>query len=225
MQICTVLLKTETASDPRIEQARINHGLTGFDLILVGDEEGWVSELVRKGTIKSINRPYVIGEAVFTGTPSKVPHVGFICGFDYDGEPLVVEERGLDYGCVVTRMDKRSWTLRGLMTKKFAYDSIPAPKPTPTIPITPGKWTVSRVLKLTDPMQKGDDVKELQKRIYDFGIKSVVIGGKTKTLTADGTFGSITDAAVRLYQKANALDVDGKAGKNTIAKLGGTWGG
>ena len=97
--------------------------------------------------------------------------------------------------------------------------------PTPTIPITPGKWTVSRVLKLTNPMQKGDDVKELQKRIYDYGIRAVELNGGTKKLVADGTFGSISEVAVKLYQKAVGLTVDGKAGKNTITKLGGTWGG
>ena len=195
-----------------------------------GNYADWCTD---KGKIKDITRPYVIGEAVFTNTPSAIKHVGFVCGFDYDGVPLLVEERGLNYGCVITRMDiKRDnpWTLRGLMTKVFAYPGQPVtpvephkPEPAPTP--AGDKWVVSRVLKLADPTQKGDDVKELQKRIYEFGIRAVELNGGTKKLVADGTFGPISEVAVKLYQKAVGLTVDGKAGKNTIIKLGGTWGG
>lgn len=53
-------------------------------------------------------------------------HVGWVCGFDSDGEPLVIEERGLSYGCVVTRLSGRGWTHQGLMTVRFAYET-PAP--------------------------------------------------------------------------------------------------
>jgi hypothetical protein len=75
-----------------------------------------------KGTTKAITRAYVIGEAVFKGsTASSINHVGWICGFMPDGEPLVVEEKGLSYGCVVTKLSDTKWTFRGLMTKKFAY--------------------------------------------------------------------------------------------------------
>ena len=50
-------------------------------------------------------------------------HVGWVCGFDEDGEPLVVEARGLYFGVVVTRMGSERWTHRGLMTVKFDYDA------------------------------------------------------------------------------------------------------
>lgn len=46
-------------------------------------------------------------------------HVGWICGFDSDGTPLVVEARGLRYGVVVTRLDTRPWTHRGIMDKNL----------------------------------------------------------------------------------------------------------
>ena len=80
-----------------------------------------------KGRIRDISRAYVIGEAVFRANDyGTMKHVGWVCGFASDGEPLVLEERGLSYGCVVTRLSGRGWTHRGLMTVRFAYD-IPSP--------------------------------------------------------------------------------------------------
>lgn len=56
----------------------------------------------------------------------------------------------------------------------------------------------------------GEDVKALQ----------ILLNGKHKAnLSVDGDFGSKTDAAVRNYQKAEGLGVDGIAGKNTMGSL------
>lgn len=38
-------------------------------------------------------------------------------------------------------------------------------------------------------------------------------------LDADGIFGSITDSAVKKFQQANGLTIDGLVGKNTFEKL------
>ena len=71
-----------------------------------------------KGKTSEIERPYELGEAVFmANSRGKMSHVGWICGLDLDGELLVVEARGLSYGVVVTRLEARPWTHRGLMTK------------------------------------------------------------------------------------------------------------
>lgn len=75
-------------------------------------------------------------------------------------------------------------------------------------------WSVSRVLKLVSPMMRGDDVNELQIRLNDAGYSCGA---------ADGIFGRKTEAAVKKYQKAKGLTVDGKAGKNTVTALGGEW--
>lgn len=81
-----------------------------------------------KGRIRDISRAYVIGEAVFRANDyGTMKHVGWVCGFASDGEPLVLEERGLSYGCVVTRLSGRGWTHRGLMTVRFLYESAPEP--------------------------------------------------------------------------------------------------
>ena len=79
-------------------------------------------------------------------------------------------------------------------------------------------WTVSRLLKRTSPLMKGDDVKNLQKALIAAGYSC---GGKG----ADGQFGDNTESAVKKFQKAKGLTVDGKAGKNTITALGGKWNG
>lgn len=55
----------------------------------------------------------------------------------------------------------------------------------------------------------GDTVKSMQKMLKKLGYLS----------SADGYFGSGTEAAVRAFQKRNNLTVDGKVGSQTMAKL------
>ena len=59
---------------------------------------------------------------------------------------------------------------------------------------------------------KGEDVKALQILLIGRGYSC----GKYGT---DGDFGADTDKAVRKYQKANGLEQDGIAGKNTMSSL------
>ena len=61
---------------------------------------------------------------------------------------------------------------------------------------------------------KGDSVKALQILLIGYGFSCGSYG-------ADGDFGSATDAAVRKYQKAKGLSVDGIVGPATWAKLMG----
>lgn len=60
---------------------------------------------------------------------------------------------------------------------------------------------------------RGDDVKRLQKDLIARGYSCGKYG-------ADGIFGTDTEKAVKLYQKANKLTPDGIVGKNTAHKLG-----
>ena len=78
-----------------------------------------------------------------------------------------------------------------------------------------GSWTVSRNLKKG---YKGDDVKAMQSALISAGFSCGSCG-------ADGDFGSGTEKAVKAFQKAKGLSVDGIAGKKTITALGGVWGG
>lgn len=56
----------------------------------------------------------------------------------------------------------------------------------------------------------GPDVKALQQKLKDLGFYSNGV---------DGNFGSGTDKAVRAFQQASGLGVDGKAGPGTLAAL------
>jgi penicillin-insensitive murein endopeptidase len=66
-----------------------------------------------------------------------------------------------------------------------------------------------RVLRKGD---RGDDVRQLQEKLIATGFP--VEGG------ADGKFGRHTEDAVRAFQAANSLTVDGVVGPNTRAALG-----
>lgn len=179
----------------------------------------YVNYCTQKGPIKEITRPWVIGEAVFNGTAAKKTHVGWVCGF-YGTDPLVVEARGLAYGVVVTRLSKRSWAYRGLMTKKFSYDPVPEPPvpPTPPTPPEPGAYVFTRPLKYGC---KGEDVVELKKLLISHGYSD----GITVDTPASVSFGGKTRAAVKAYQKDARLKVDGIAGRDTITSLGGVYDG
>lgn len=66
---------------------------------------------------------------------------------------------------------------------------------------------------------KGEQVKALQALLIGYGYKMENNG---KTYGADGSFGGATENAVRAYQKAEKLEVDGIVGPATWAKLLGT---
>lgn len=158
------------------------------------------------GLIAAINRPFVVGEAVFNGSDTRKTHVGWVCGF-LRSDPLVVEARGLAYGVVITRMSKRSWKYRGLMTKKFSYADDP-------VHPDPKQYVFRRDLKKGC---SGDDVIKLKYLLLDAGYnKGITVNTKNSKY-----FGSATKKLVKEYQRDNGLTVDGVAGRKTITSLGG----
>lgn len=78
-------------------------------------------------------------------------------------------------------------------------------------------FNVSReTYNLTRTLQKGckgNDVKELQKRLIELGYNVGQYG-------TDGSFGSSTASAVKKFQKAKGLKADSIVGKDTAHKLG-----
>lgn len=67
-----------------------------------------------------------------------------------------------------------------------------------------------RELKLTSPMTRGDDVRDLQRRLKKLGFSIT---------SEDGVFGSELDLAVREYQKRAGLGADGVVGPGTYAAI------
>ena len=141
-----------------------------------------------KGKTSEIERPYELGEAVFmANSGGKMKHVGWICGFDVDGEPLVVEARGLSYGVVITRLEDRVWTHRGLMTKKFDYKE---------------EQPMATKFEVIKPMLKGDGVIEMQKALNVNGYTD----DNGNALVEDGKWGSKSQAAFRKLLEAHTQE-------------------
>ena len=141
-----------------------------------------------KGKISEIERPYELGEAVFmANSKGKMSHVGWICGLDSDGELLVIEARGLSYGVVVTRLEARPWTHRGLMTKKFEYkEDESMDKPI--------------MLEKTSPLMQGEYITALQIALNALGYTD----SDGNALEEDGKCGTKTMQAVKAFANAHA---------------------
>ena len=78
----------------------------------------------------------------------------------------------------------------------------------PRYDLITGKITAAD-MPLIKKGSKGDAVRKLQEMLNAKGYK----------LNVDSDFGPATDAAVRAYQKANHLEVDGEVGQNTWSSL------
>lgn len=162
-----------------------------------------------KGLCSAINRPWVLGEAVFNGSNSKKTHVGWVCGFLPDGSPLFMHERGIKYGFVVTTLKQFNWKYRGLMTKRYTYEATDTIRPE----VKPSTFVFTRQLKYGC---KGDDVVELKKALIKEGYGK----GLTVDTSSSKNFYGSTRTAVKNYQRNNGLKVDGVAGPYTYKALG-----
>ena len=120
-------------------------------------------------------------------------HVGFIV----DDELNVIEAKGRAYGVVKRPFDENYWNTYARPVC-FADEIL-------GIDFTNTNLNVSRNLKYGCI---GRDVMHLQK----------CVGADS-----DGDFGSKTRAAVKAFQKASGLTLDGIAGINTITALKGRW--
>jgi chitosanase len=106
-------------------------------------------------------------------------------------------------------IDGNKWELPLPLTVRNAViseDLFSADYVQPTI--VPDSDESSRVLYLTKPVMKGEDVKRLQTALGFPGSD------------VDGKFGNDTDKAVRTFQQSRGLKVDGKVGPATWSELG-----
>ena len=135
------------------------------------------------------------GDLCFKISDNKAHHVGM-----YQGGKIV-EAKGRAYG-VVSSSVTSSWDAFGRLNIK--WDDEPVPK----------KYELKRLLKKG---VKGDDVKELQKRLSELNYPIQHYGG------IDGIFGKGTEKMVRQLQVDKGITPDGIVGKNTCDKLGWIW--
>ena len=166
---------------------------------------------------KSIGRWYTNGKRGdlvlfdFNGE-DKAGHIGIVECLNADGTYTVIEgntsissdDKG---GCVMRRVRNKS-QIRGFA--RPAYDT----KEIEQVVTTKKKegLTVDVTLSVLKKGASGKQVKTLQKLLisYDFSCG---------TYGVDGEFGSGTQKAVKAFQKANKLTVDGIVGVNTWNKL------
>ena len=133
----------------------------------------WCTE---KGAIADVDRPFVVGEAVFRSNGTRMTHIGWVCGFMQSGDPLIVEARGIAYGVVITRLSQRDFTHRGLMTVKFNYND----NSNTEDPIMP-----EIDFNTIKPMQSGEAYLAMQKALNLAGFTDA----EGKALEEDGKWG------------------------------------
>lgn len=122
----------------------------------------------------------------------------------YIGGGEVIEARGRKYGVVKTKRSARPWTSWGYCPW-IKYEIETEVKTT----------TVS--LPVLKKGAKNDAVKAMQILLIGYGYEMKSDSGKV--YGPDGSFGGATDNALRRYQEANDLAVDGSCGPATWAKL------
>lgn len=179
-----------------------------------------------KGNISNI--PEIPGLAVWTKTGG---HIGV-----YVGNGYVVEARGFSYGVQRNHLSKRAFTTWGLYpyveytAEQIALAEAAAngTKQPATAPATKPEQDNTQTAGKADKVENGTesvvyDMKTL--RINSTGTQVKVLQWLLNDTTdytvgrVDGIFGTKTLTAVRQYQEANGLTVDGIVGKKTWKKL------
>lgn len=165
-----------------------------------------------------------VGDQIFFGTAAKVVHTGLVYKVDakkvYTIEGNTSSAAGVvaNGGCV----RKKSYSLT--YSKIYGYGrplydaETAAETPKETETTSKGEKTVNIELTELENGAKGEQVKTLQRLLLALGYKMTSASGKT-SYGVDGSFGGATERAVRAFQKAKGLSVDGVVGKNTWAKL------
>lgn len=164
----------------------------------------------KKGTIDSL--PDVPGVILYhVNASGTMTHTGVYIGGGY-----AVEARAAKYGVVKTLVKDRSWTHWAALPGVLTGEVVQTPTP-PQETQEKGKETATDANEAgVIPMntlkngKRGTQVKVLQFLLNELGYDC----GE-----ADGIFGSKTTAAVKAYQKAKGLTVDGICGRNTWTKI------
>lgn len=142
---------------------------------------------------------YAKSQGMDWGTIDTIPEIpGIAVRYDghvgvYVGNGEVIEERGFAYGCQRTKLKSRKW-LHWYKLPWITYDQ--------------NISTIERELgdRLLKKGMKGKDVEELQTLLTQLGFLNDEI---------DGDFGAKTEAAVKKFQEANDLNIDGEYGEKT----------
>ncbi len=176
-----------------------------------GSHTMFLSNTTARGDLKNGARtdgkPLLPGTAVFkrkkatAGQKSyngyNYHHVGL-----YIGDGTVIEAKGTINGVVTSKIS--TWHCWGeLKGVDYSDNGESTIEPTKEEPVT-------RLLKRTYPMMRGDDISALQEQLNKLGYNCG---------TVDGIFGDKTKAGVITFQKAAGVKVDGIVGPVTRGAL------
>lgn len=148
-------------------------------------------------------------------------HIGTLIGWDGPGTLHTIEGNTSsgnagsqdNGGGVFERLRPRGLVV-GVLRPPYAAPPLPRP-PVARRSSTAPAPLLRRDLHLTNPWQRGGDVSTLQALLRRAGARVAI----------DGVFGPATDRAVRAYQGAHHLAVDGDVGPRTATALGFRWAG
>ncbi len=159
-----------------------------------------------KGNISTM--PEKAGILVFLkNEKGRIHHVGV-----YIGNGEVIEARGHAYGVVKTKFKDRGWDYWSECPYiEYVNEDKPEDKPE--------EKKEEKMMTINFPIlkkgSKRSEVKTVQRLLKSLGYKDQ----NGKALEIDGDFGSKTDYAVRAFQKAKKLEVDGIVGPDTASVL------
>lgn len=182
-QATGVLFGTEPRHDPMLADA-----FTGF----------WADQARQAGALIGVEDAARIPGAAVLRRP-RAGAIGHIVLSD--GRGGTVEAHSSARGVVADTLSGRRWD-HGILVPGVSYLQSDA-----EVPLKPP----AAVLRLTDPLTRGDRVRRLQQAL---AAKGFAVG------SADGIYGPQTAHAVRLFQAAKGLVADGEAGPRTLKALG-----
>lgn len=168
-----------------------------------GSNTMWKKYCVNKGELKNGKRAdgeeLKPGSAVFMCKKNSTDyyHVGL-----YIGNDEVIEAQGTRTGVVKSKVS--TWTHWSEL-KGVSYQG------TVNLDVLYANLG-QRTLKYTSPCMEGEDVRKLQEKLNALGYSCGM---------ADGIFGSKTENALKRFQRANNLEIDGIFGPASLAALNG----
>ena len=136
-------------------------------------------------------------------------HVGFV--EKVDGNTITVIEGNYSKSVKRRSIQVNGRYIRGYGVPKYDAEAV-VDKPVVEKPVTTKTEVCTVEVKVLRKGAKGDNVKALQILLIGRGYSCGSYG-------ADGSFGAATDSALRAFQKANGLSVDGVCGPKSWNKL------
>ena len=174
--------------------------ISGFD----ATAEGYYSRCAVKGIILALPKDKIC-QVFRKNLSGKITHIGLYCGNGY-----TIEMKSSKDNCVKQKFNPLRWTHYGIPDWIDYVKENPYPVPERTIYYD----TVNKKI-----VCKGEDVKFVQWELIEDDITSVILDGKKKKLTIDGSCGKITDAGIREYQRKHGLNIDGRVGPKTVSEM------